>query len=117
MEHDWTSLTTDIKMKHSDRVDIDSVEGHNQTPVLESLSKKYLNGESIHVNGYPTIFKIENGKIHYYNGARKRHQMLKWILNIRDPFRHGMHGGKTRKNDLTRKNKTIKKNRSWLTLW
>lgn len=109
MEHDWTALTTDIKIKHSNDVNIARIEASNQTPELESLSQEHLNGESINVNGYPTIFKIEDGKIHYYNGARKRHQMLKWILNLRDPFRHG---GKTKKSN---RKKTAKK-KSWF-LW
>ena len=35
----------------------------------------------IDVNGYPTLFRIEDGKVKYYGGNRKFEEMSNWYLN------------------------------------
>uniref|UniRef100_A0A6C0JRF9 Thioredoxin domain-containing protein n=1 Tax=viral metagenome TaxID=1070528 RepID=A0A6C0JRF9_9ZZZZ len=69
----------------------------------------HLTGEKLSANGYPTIFKIHGGKLHYYNGNRTAIELQNWFLNknIQDneaPPRgvyslfNRMFGGKTKKN-------------------
>jgi len=73
----------------------------NKKTKLKSVSKK-IDGGSIQVNGFPTLFKICNGKVEYYNGERTVDALLKWAN------RTFSYGGKTRKN---RSNRISRKNR------
>ena len=73
----------------------------NKDTKLKSVSKK-INGGSLQVNGFPTLFKISNGKVEYYNGERSLDALLKWAN------RTFTYGGKTRKN---RSNRMSRKNR------
>lgn len=45
---------------------------------LKQLEKKY--GVKVDANGYPTLFKIENGKVDYYGGNRESMEMSNWFL-------------------------------------
>jgi len=74
---------------------------NNKDAKLKSVSKK-IDGGSIQVNGFPTLFKISNGKVEYYNGERSLDALLKWAN------RTFTYGGKTRKN---RSNRMSRKNR------
>jgi thiol-disulfide isomerase/thioredoxin len=40
----------------------------------------YLNGEKVSHEGFPTLFKIDNGKIEYYTGSREPEAMEKWYM-------------------------------------
>lgn len=73
----------------------------NKEAKLKSVGKK-TRGGSIQVNGFPTLFKILNGKVEYYNGERTLDALLKWAN------RTFSYGGKTRKN---RSNRISRKNR------
>ena len=73
----------------------------NKDSKLKSVNKK-INGGSLQVNGFPTLFKISNGKVEYYNGERNLDALLKWAN------RTFTYGGKTRKN---RSNRMSRKNR------
>uniref|UniRef100_A0A6C0HAV1 Thioredoxin domain-containing protein n=1 Tax=viral metagenome TaxID=1070528 RepID=A0A6C0HAV1_9ZZZZ len=73
----------------------------NKDAKLKSVGKK-INGGSIQVNGFPTLFKILNGNVEYYNGERTFDALLKWAN------RTFSYGGKTRKN---RRNQVTRKNR------
>jgi thiol-disulfide isomerase/thioredoxin len=73
-----------------------------------------LQGGKLTANGYPTIFKIHGGKIHYYEGKRDAHGLQGWFLGqnqqsnekeMEQPAANGvqgifqrMFGGKTKKN-------------------
>ncbi len=52
----------------------------NQMDGLEKLNKKHKTNVSVQ-DGYPTIFKIENGKVDYYNGMRTTNELVKWAKN------------------------------------
>ena len=73
----------------------------NKESKLKSVGKK-THGGSIQVNGFPTLFKILNGKVEYYNGERTLDALLKWAN------RTFSYGGKTRKN---RSNRISRKSR------
>ena len=76
----------------------------NKESKLKSIGKK-THGGSIQVNGFPTVFKIFNGKVDYYNGERTMEALLKWANQTVS------YGGKTRKTRKTRKNRISRKNR------
>lgn len=50
---------------------------------LRKLEKDH--GVKVEANGYPTLFKIDNGKVHYYNGNRQSDAMADWYLKGGDP--------------------------------
>jgi thiol-disulfide isomerase/thioredoxin len=80
-----------------------------------------LKGGKLEVNGFPTIFKIHGGKVHYYEGERNAHGLQGWFLGqnqqsnekeMEQPAANGVQGifqrifgGKTKKNK-TKRNKT-----------
>jgi thiol-disulfide isomerase/thioredoxin len=45
---------------------------------LKQLKADY--GLEVTANGYPTLFKFENGKVEYYNGNRQSNALSKWVL-------------------------------------
>ena len=49
---------------------------------LNNFYKKYniTNSEKVKVNGYPTIFKIKNGIITYFDGDRNEESLKNWIM-------------------------------------
>jgi thiol-disulfide isomerase/thioredoxin len=71
-----------------------------------------LQGGKLEANGYPTIFKIHGGKVHYYEGGRDANALQTWFLgqnqqtkDKEQPATNGvqgifqrMFGGKTKKN-------------------
>ena len=58
--------------------------------------------------GYPTIFKIVNGVLSYYDGPREVDAMLAWSMQgVKSPPKTSKHARKHK----TRKNKTNKKHK------
>ena len=46
---------------------------------MQTIENNKLNGEKIEVNGYPTMFKIQNGRPEYYGGNRTAVEMYNWV--------------------------------------
>jgi len=46
---------------------------------MQTIENNKLNGEKIEVNGYPTMFKIQNGRPEYYGGNRTAAEMYNWV--------------------------------------
>lgn len=46
---------------------------------IKTIENNKLNGEKIEVNGYPTMFKIQNGHPEYYGGNRTASDMYNWV--------------------------------------
>jgi len=59
-----------------------SIEEKGLDNKLKHFYKKYhiSDSEKVKVNGYPTIFKIKNGTITYFEGERNVESLKKWIL-------------------------------------
>jgi hypothetical protein len=79
---------------------------------MNAINSRLQGGEKLTANGYPTIFKIHGGKVHYYEGQRDASGLQGWFLgqnqqptekaeapprNIQSLFQR-MFGGKTIKN-------------------
>ena len=50
---------------------------------LRKLEKEQ--GVKVEANGYPTLFRIEGGKVDYYQGTRQSDAMSQWYLSGGDP--------------------------------
>ena len=101
LKPDWNKLKHSLSSKKKFNIFELEDSDKNKDSKLKSVSKK-INGGSLQVNGFPTLFKISNGKVEYYNGERSLDALLKWAN------RTFTYGGKTRKN---RSNRMSRKNR------
>jgi thiol-disulfide isomerase/thioredoxin len=74
---------------------------------INSINSR-LTGEKLAANGYPTVFKIHGGKLHYFQGDRTANSLQSWFSTktkvkserSQTPFLNRIFGGKTRKNKL-----------------
>jgi thiol-disulfide isomerase/thioredoxin len=99
----WRKLMKLIKTKiPKTQLVISDIESETMDNALSILNQKYLSGSNQNVEiqgGYPTIFKIVNGKLHYYEGPREVEPMLKWAMKDKP---------KATKKNRSEKNKTRK---------
>ena len=82
---------------------------------LRKMEKEY--GVKVQANGYPTLFRIEKGKVDYYNGNRQSNAMADWYMrggnnNHIPELMQDQQGGRgfryTKKRHMNRFNKTRK---------
>lgn len=101
----WKKLLKLIRTKiPKNKLVISEIESEKVETGLSILNEKYLHDSDQKVaiqGGYPTIFKIVNGKIDYYDGPREVSPMFKWAMKNKPYF------GNTKKN-RSAKNKTRK---------
>ena len=73
------------KNTNADMIKFVSIEETNMQNKLNTFYRKYgipdhLKKSFENIKGYPTIFKVKNGKISYYNGERSEKSMSKWVM-------------------------------------
>jgi thiol-disulfide isomerase/thioredoxin len=71
----WQTLKNILPKNRVQFVEIEEAETYKRAR-FEKIHRTKIN-----VNGYPTIFKIINNKIHYYSGPREPEDMKRWILS------------------------------------
>jgi thiol-disulfide isomerase/thioredoxin len=71
----WEQLKRILPKGRVQTVEIEEAETDKRAQ-FEKTHKKTIN-----VSGYPTIFKIVNGKIEYYTGPREPEDMKRWVLS------------------------------------
>ena len=71
----WEQLKKILPKGRVQTVEIEEAETDKRAQ-FEKTHKKTIN-----VSGYPTIFKIVNGKIEYYSGPREPEDMKRWVLS------------------------------------
>ena len=107
------NLGRTVKNVSVDFVEIGDVEkNRNMGKTMEMVMDEYnnknkdeMNGQIV-ANGFPTIFKICNKKIEYYNGERVASKIYEWGLSCK-----GQMGGKRKTNK--RRSKVRKTKRVW----
>jgi thiol-disulfide isomerase/thioredoxin len=80
---------------------------------INNINSK-LKGGKLSANGYPTIFKINGGKLQYFEGGRSAGELQNWFLGKEThidvkaraptPFLNRLFGGKKNKTQKKRKN-------------
>jgi thiol-disulfide isomerase/thioredoxin len=81
MQNDWEKMKTDLAKGGS--FEIMDIEQKNEVDHVNAVNEKYLKKSVTKValqGGYPTVFKIKNGKLSYFNGERTYDAMKKWCL-------------------------------------
>ena len=82
MQDDWDNLKRDLGENKKIEF-VDDIEQKNETVRVNDVNEKYLKKSPLKLSlqgGYPTIFKIKNGKISYFNGERRYDAMKRWFL-------------------------------------
>ena len=82
MQDDWDNLKRDLGENKKIEF-VDDIEQKNETDRVNDVNEKYLKKSPLKLSlqgGYPTIFKIKNGKISYFNGERRYDVMKRWFL-------------------------------------
>lgn len=79
MKPHWNEMKSELLQENiynpNDIIEVESVEQEEKLPKLNHL---VTNGSKIHVNGYPTMGKIENGDFKQYVGGRTTMELLNW---------------------------------------
>jgi len=82
MAKDWKELLADFKHNSSVKMQ-DDIEAANEIKGVNKINKKYLkhSDTKLSSSGYPTIYKIQNGRVSYYEGPRDKQSMKTWFLS------------------------------------
>ena len=84
LKPEWTKMKNHVNMKNRKRhVVFTEIEEKKIDTKLRKLEKQY--GVQVQANGYPTIFKISDGKVTYYSGNRTSDVMSNWVLKGGEP--------------------------------
>jgi thiol-disulfide isomerase/thioredoxin len=83
LEPEWAKLKKQIGKGKPRFV---SIEQTNEEPHLDRLNK-FLgivdDDKKVKLQGgYPTIFKVHNGKVEYYNGPRMAKDISEWVTSM-----------------------------------
>jgi thiol-disulfide isomerase/thioredoxin len=105
LESEWKKMEKKVG-GNVEVVNISSEE--NQDDHIEEVNKNYIkSGEKLKLQGgYPTIFKIKNGVVEYYNGNRTSSDLINWVSGSKK-----QQGGKSKKNRKSKKIKKLRKTR------
>ena len=102
LKEPWSQMESKIGGK----IKVEKIES-GEMGRLEELNKEH--GSDVAVQGgYPTIFKIKNKKVEYYNGERTAPALIKWANGNQQSTKKS--GGKRRRK--THKNKRNKKSKT-----
>lgn len=107
LEPEWDSMKetlgivdTETTSKQNTKFILEEIEESEKDEKIKFVNDTYLTNSTIKLSsqyGYPTIFKIKNGILTYYNGPRKQTN----LVNFFDK--------KTKKNKSVRFSKNVKK--------
>ena len=94
----WDEMKNEIMNKFPNKYTFSEIEDTQKDVKFAAIKKNY--NVDLKADGFPTLFKIQNGKVEYYNKAREKEAMQKWFLSG-----HNIRGGKQSKklNNRTRK--------------
>jgi len=84
LKPEWKKMKKRVYSRRGNKqVVFEEIEEKQMTNKLPKLKKHH--GVDIDVNGFPTVFKIENGKVDYYSGNRNAEEMARWYLKGGSP--------------------------------
>lgn len=74
---EWKKMKASMRGANYNYLEIEDSDPHKDRKI--ALVNSRLKGDKLAVNGYPTIYKVHNGKLEYYQGERTAHAMQKWF--------------------------------------
>ncbi len=91
---------SEMERKIGGKIKVEKIESAEIEERLAKLNEKH--GSDVAVQGgYPTIFKIKNKKVEYYNGERTAPALIKWANG-----KESTGGKRTKRNKRNKKSKT-----------
>jgi len=104
MRPEWNKLKSSLKFKQIKPKVFDIEE--QQLHKLELLNKKYALQEPVSYKGFPTIVKVHNGKVEYFEGSRDAKNILSWLYtNVKSMDKKTKKKSKKNKKRRNRTNK------------
>lgn len=97
--HDFEDIKNDPKHRGKDYQQ--EIDAYNEKHLPHSEAKLELHG------GFPTIFKVLDGKLEYFEGNRNSSDIFSWMT--KDLVKKG---GKKKKSQRKRKSRSLRKKRS-----
>ena len=97
---EWEIMKQNIQNNYPDKYIFSEIEQANQNTEIAEINKKFVYTKNkVNIQGgYPTIFKIQNGKVEYYNGAHLADNMESWfIIDNKPNTKKNINGGTRRK--------------------
>jgi thiol-disulfide isomerase/thioredoxin len=84
----WENIK--MELKPNQYIVFEEIEDVDIPKKLDILNDKYLphSADKITADGYPTIFKIQNGGISYYTGNREQSLIHNWIISKGGSSKH-----------------------------
>jgi hypothetical protein len=92
---DGTSIWEEAKALIGDKCEVKEYEESKNKDDIETLQQK----KGVAVNGYPTIFKIENGDVSYFTGDRTADEIYEFAVGSEQK------GGKRKGRKVVRRTK------------
>lgn len=83
LKPEWTKMKNNLKNSNV-KCEFREIEETNQDNGIQQVNDEYLKNSNTKLalqGGYPTIFKIVNGEIKYYNGERNADSLQKWVTS------------------------------------
>jgi len=80
----WNKMRTNIDQKPYRPPPQYMVIEHSNLGELDRFNNEnslYLKNQRVQADGFPTIFKINNGNIDYYKDVREPNSLEKWFMN------------------------------------
>jgi thiol-disulfide isomerase/thioredoxin len=80
LETPWNQMKADLGKKGGS-FEFAEIEQKNEPMGVQKINDTYLKKSHTKLSlqgGYPTLFKIKNGVLHYFNGNRTLNDMTKW---------------------------------------
>jgi hypothetical protein len=106
MEPAWAELETRTSgklTKFKNVVKFHNIEAGNLNTEMPMLNKTLVGQKVNEPNAFPTIYKHENGKVAYYQGAREVEPMMKWVVGSNNKTRGKRNGKRRQTNGRRRK--------------
>jgi thiol-disulfide isomerase/thioredoxin len=108
----WDELKTQMQNADKNFVFIE-IEENEMKEGLEKVNNEYLQNSNQKLElqgGFPTLFKIQNGQLEYYNKARDLPSLTNWLTGVNG----GNDNKKSNKIDSNNNNNNKKSNKSKL---
>ena len=85
LKPEWKKMKGDIKrspMYKSGQCKFAEIENSDPTKQRKmAIVNKQIKGGNVSANGFPTIYKVKNGNIEYYQGGRSSQEMKNWFMD------------------------------------
>jgi thiol-disulfide isomerase/thioredoxin len=79
----WEQMENNVngkQTKFKNVIKFHNIEATNLNAELPMLNKTLVGQKVMEPNAFPTLYKHENGKVSYYQGAREVEPMTKWVM-------------------------------------